>query len=232
MKVEKQILKEKAFACGSTLCGVASIDRFTGLPEMTSPQHILPGARSVIVIALKFLQSTVRSTSTVPYTIIRNNLSRKVDEISVALAQFLEDNGYQALPTGAIDPCNYEPSLGKKVGLISLKNAACQAGLGVIGKNTLLITPEYGNMVWLGAVISDIELLPDPLVTESPCNEKCRICIENCPVGALDGSLLMDQKKCWNFAFGEEGGGEWRIKCHRCRTKCPYSTGYALQKCG
>jgi len=74
--------------------------------------------------------------------------------------------------------------------------------------------------------------MPDPLVTKSPCNEKCRICIENCPVGALDGSLLMDQKKCWNFAFGEEGGGEWRIKCHRCRTKCPYSTGYALQKCG
>lgn len=227
MKIGKQILKDKASELGSTLCGVASIDRFAGLPEMTSPEHILPGAKSVIVIALKFLQSTVRSTSTVPYTIIRNILSRKVDEISVALAQFLEDNGYQALPTGAIEPCNYEQSLGKKVGLISLKNAAFQAGLGVIGKNTLLITPEYGNMVWLGAVISDIELLPDPLVTKNLCNKECRICIDSCPVGALDGSLLMDQEKCWDFAFGEESGGEWRIKCHRCRTKCPYSTGYA-----
>ncbi len=232
MKNEKQILKDKASALGSALCGVASIDRFAGLPEMTNPGHILPGAKSVIVIALRFLQSTVRANSTVPYTIIRNILSRKVDETSAALAQSLEDNGYEALPTGAIEPCNYEPSLDRKVGLISLKNAACQAGLGVIGKNTLLITPEYGNMVWLGAVISDIELLPDPLVTKSPCNKECRICIDNCPVGALDGSLFMDHRKCWNFAFGEESGGEWRIKCHLCRTKCPYSTGYDLQKCG
>ncbi|PKL26010.1 MAG: epoxyqueuosine reductase [Spirochaetae bacterium HGW-Spirochaetae-3] len=219
-------IKEFAYGSGCDLCGIASVDRFLDMPAMSNPGEILRGARSVIVVAKKFLRSSIRSASAIPYTIIRNGLSRAVDEITIGLAGAIEDRGYAAIPTGAIEPCNYDEETGRTMGLISLKNAARQAGLGVIGKNTLLITPEYGNMVWLGAVITSLSLEPDRLLEDGPCNEACRMCIDSCPVGAIDGSAFMRQGTCWEYAFGREGGGEWRIKCHACRTACPYSNGY------
>jgi epoxyqueuosine reductase len=226
MNMTAEKVKDQAASLGCDLCGVASISRFKDIPALTNPKSILPEARSVIVIAVKFLYSTVDSGSTIPYTIIRNHLSHRVDRITIDLSYYLEEMGYFSIPTGAIDPCNYNKDISKKVGLISLKNAAYQAGLGTIGKNTLLITPKYGNMVWLGAIITSAELDPDPIVRKNPCKENCRICIQNCPVRAIDGSIYMDQKKCWDYAFGEEDGGEWRIKCFLCRSRCPYTRGY------
>jgi epoxyqueuosine reductase QueG len=228
MSINASLVKEQAISLGSDLCGIASIDRFQNMPQKSNPLAILPQARSVIVIAKKFLTSTTTATSTIPYTIIRNWISREIDEITIRLAYFLEETNHLALPTGAIEPCNYDKNLGKSLGLISLKNAAHQAGLGVIGKNTLLITPQHGNMVWLGAVISSAELEPDPILQKTPCSGKCNLCVDNCPVSAIDGGLFMDQTKCKNFAFGEEDGGEWRIKCTKCRVLCPASNGYRV----
>jgi epoxyqueuosine reductase QueG len=219
-------LKEYAKTLGADLCGIASIDRFEDMPAISNPKAIMPLAKSVIVVATRFLQSTLMSSSTIPYTIIRNYLSGEMDRITVKLSYFLFENGADAIPTGAIEPTNYNTELSKEFGLISLKNAAFQAGLGVIGKNTLLLTPEYGNMVWLGAVITSLEVQPDTVKTDGPCRNGCRICMDACPSGALDGSRLMDQDKCRRYAFGTANGGEWRIQCHACRSRCPLSKGY------
>jgi Uncharacterized Fe-S protein len=220
------LVKELAAELGFDLCGIAPIDRFSGLPELADPARILPGCRSVIALARRFPTSVLAEASAVPYTIVRNVLSREVDEAGVALARRLEEGGAIAIATGALEPCNYDETLDKTLGLVSLKNAARQAGLGVIGKNTLLITPRYGNMVWLGAILTDSELEPDPLLQGRECPAGCRACIEACPVGALDGSEFMDQGKCWAYAFGAEGRGEWRIKCHACRSACPRCRGF------
>lgn len=214
-------IKDKASSLGADLCGIASIDRFDGMPPMTNPAAILPGCKSVIVVAKRYLQSTILSASTIPYTIIRNYLSSALDRITIELSYFIESEASQAVPTGAIEPCNWNPELSKTVGLISLKNAGVKAGLGTIGKNTLLITEKYGNMVWLGGVLTTLELTPDPVIEANLCKPECNRCLAQCPTGAIDGSNFMDQAKCWNYAFGEENGGEWRIKCNTCRTVCP-----------
>ena len=221
-----EIIKDQAKKLGSDLCGVASIDRFIDMPYETNPVKILPEAKSIIVIAKRFLASSVKSASTIPYTIIRNSLSRKIDEITIELSYFIEDQGFESIPTDSIEPCNYNSELSKSTGLISLKNAGYQSGLGVIGKNTLLITPRYGNMIWLGALITTKNLVQDDLITKNPCRSNCNLCIDNCPVHAIDGSKFINQEKCWNYAFGTENGGEWRIKCYKCRTICPYSNGF------
>ena len=228
MSVTAAEVKDKASSLGCDLCGIASISRFEDMPPLTNPSSILPEARSVIVVAVKFLYSTANLLSTIPYTIIRNQLSHRIDGITIDLSYYLEEEGYLSIPTGAIDPCNYNKDISKYVGLISLKNAACQAGLGTIGKNTLLITPQYGNMVWLGAVITSAALDSDPIIKKNPCEDDCRKCLDSCPVKAIDGSKYMDQKKCWEYAFGEEDGGEWRIKCFICRSICPHTMGYKV----
>ncbi|WP_020613978.1 epoxyqueuosine reductase [Sediminispirochaeta bajacaliforniensis] len=227
--ITAETIKEQAGELGFDLCGIAPVERFSGVSQKSDPAHIMEGCRSVIVVAKKFLNSTTTIYSSIPYTIIRNQLSSFIDIKTVELSYFLESAGVRAVPTGAIEPCNYDSSLNRVVGLISLKNAAYQAGLGVIGKNTLLLTPKFGNMVWLGAVLTDASLTPDEVMTYSPCNNSCRLCIDACPANALDGGAFMDQKKCWNFAFGEPAeGGEWRIKCYTCRSVCPFSRGYQI----
>ncbi|MFQ5976862.1 MAG: 4Fe-4S double cluster binding domain-containing protein [Candidatus Heimdallarchaeota archaeon] len=64
---------------------------------------------------------------------------------------------------------------------------ATRAGLGWIGKNALLITPEYGPRVRLVSILMDAPLKPDLPTNKSSCG-KCRSCVSACPVKALKGA--------------------------------------------
>ncbi len=68
--------------------------------------------------------------------------------------------------------------------IVSLKHCAQAAGSGTIGRHSLLITPEFGSMVWLGAVLCDTKFKADEL-KESIC-EHCTKCVEACPIKALE----------------------------------------------
>ena len=216
--------KNIVFGVGADLCGIANVDRFMDAPQGFHPQDVLPSARSVIVFAKEFLASTLQSHSTIPYTIVRNLLSSEMDYMSVAICTQLSKEGIIALPTGTIGPSEYDTRTGRHRNIISAKHSAVLAGLGRIGRNTLLITPEYGNMVWICAIVCDAQLESDPLLKPYPCPEGCRLCRDACPVGALE-SEEMDQMACWQHAFGKVGEGDWRIRCFRCRAACPLCIG-------
>jgi len=222
-------IKSKAREWGADLCGIASADTFSAAPASYRPGDVLPGCRSVVVVAKRFLTSTLAASSTIPYTVIRNYLSAETDRLSIQLSYHLESLGAKAIPTGAIGPCRWNKETRKSMGLISLKHAAVQAGLGRMGKNTLLINDKHGNMIWLGAVLTTHELEPDPLVRYETCPEKCRLCLQACPVQAMDG-VSIDQAKCWNHAFGADDQGEWRIRCFKCRDACPNKLGVRAKK--
>lgn len=217
-------VKAVARNLGADLCGIADAGRFAGAPEGAHPRDTLASARSVIVVARRFLAGTIPCSSTIPYTIVRNQLTAIMDRMTFDLSCELESLGAIGLPTGAIGPTNLDPASGRFRGLISLKHAAELAGLGRIGKNTLLVNDRFGNMIWLGGVITDAILEPDLPAGYETCPAACRLCLQACPVQALDDPS-MDQSACWNHAFGPQDGGEWRIKCHRCRSVCPNHLG-------
>lgn len=229
MDVKSADIKGKAQEWGADLCGIASADRFGVAPTGYRPADVLPGCQSVVVMAKRFLASTLDSTSTIPYTVIRNYLGAEMDRLSIQLAYHLESLGARAVPTGAIGPTRWDKETRKSLGLISLKHAAVQAGLGRMGKNTLLINDSHGNMIWLGGVLSTHELEPDPLVEYETCPEKCRLCLQACPVQAMDG-VSIDQAKCWKHAFGADDEGEWRIRCFKCREVCPNKFGVTRRR--
>jgi epoxyqueuosine reductase QueG len=216
----KQILCDM----GADLCGIASVNRFGDAPEGFHPCDVLPICKSVIVFAKKFPSGTLCCNTTVPYTITRNILSNELDMISVNFCGVMEQYGIAAVPTGTVSHNQYDSKTGRWRSIVSAKHCAVAAGLGRIGKNTLLVTPEYGNMVWLNAVLTGAELEPDEILTGNPCNENCSICINNCPANAL-GNSEMNQGACFGHAFTTDEGGELVIKCHKCRTLCPNCFG-------
>lgn len=220
MAVYSKQIKEIANGLGADLCGIASIDRFGEAPAGFNPKDVLPECKSVIVMATRFTHSTLQAASTVPYTVVRNELSSKMNTMAIQLSNALEGLGVLAVPTGAIGPDEYDKKTGKYRGIISLKHAGVQAGLGKIGKNTLLVNEKFGNMIWLNAVLTSAELEADPIAAYEGCIPGCSLCVEACPVKALDG-VSMNQMDCWRHAFGEKDGGDWRIKCYTCRKICP-----------
>ena len=78
-------------------------------------------------------------------------------------------------------------------------------------------------MVWLGTILTDAALEPDPLKA-SIC-DNCNLCVKICPINALE-HVEMNQQACWNHAFGDNPGTQsWEISCHKCRDVCPYNLG-------
>ncbi len=216
-------VKEKLYNLGADLCGIASVDRFENAPKGFHPKNVLPACKSIIVFANRFPAGTLACNTTVPYTVVRNILSEKMDKIAVEFCIDFEKQGILAVPTGTIGPTEFDNSTQRYRNIVSAKHCAQLAGLGVIGKNTLLITPEFGNMVWLSVILTEIELEEDKLIEKNFCND-CNLCVNACPVQAL-GEQEMKQTICCEYAFGGEGNGEWKIKCHKCRDICPHCFG-------
>jgi len=129
------------------------------------------------------------------------------------------------VPVPSADPYDYwdeERRHGR--GILSLKHAGRLAGLGVLGRNTLLINEKYGNMIWLGAVLLSAELEADPPADYEACPEECSLCLDSCPQGALDG-VTIDQKLCRQRSIASTPGGGWTLSCNICRRICPRRLG-------
>lgn len=224
MEVIAQEIKNMAKELGGDLCGIASLERFSDAPEGFHPTDILKNCKSVIVVASGFPLSTLAAEQAT-YTFVRNKMVDKLDEITFKLSSQLEVLGVQAVPIPSSEPYEYwdaERSHGQ--GILSLKHAAVCAGLGKMGKNTLLINDFFGNMLWLGAILVDSELEADPIATYEACMPKCHICLDACPAQALDGKTIV-QKKCrGNMSKCTDGGG-WIIACNMCRKVCPNYKG-------
>jgi epoxyqueuosine reductase len=215
-------IKEISYQFGADVCGIANIERFQDAPKGFHPTDILSDAKSVIVFGKQFPHGTFISKSNAPYTLVRNQLIQKMDDLALIIVYKIEENGHVSVPIPSSEPYEYWDSHKRHGrGIISLKHSAKLAGLGSIGKNTLLINKKFGNRLWLGGVISTIELKPD-IITEEYCPQNCKICIDWCPQKALN-EITIDQKKCREICFSSTEGGGWLIACNLCRTQCPLS---------
>ncbi|MBN1781479.1 epoxyqueuosine reductase [bacterium] len=215
-------IKEIAFQLGADVCGIAGIDRFAKTPEGFHPADVFPQTESVIIFGKPFVRSVFKAKSNAPYTLVRNMLIQKIDEISLRMAERIEEEGFDAVPIPSSEPYEFWDALKRHGrGILSMKHAAELAGLGHIGRNTLLINREYGNRLWLGAVLTGIALESDQ-PADTACPPDCRICLDACPMDALDGTTI-DQKRCRQICQTSTEGGGWLLSCNLCREKCPFS---------
>ena len=144
--------KEIVYKLGAELCGIASLDRFSGAPEGYHPRDVWPGCRSVISFACRFPAAGAFCGNDVAYTRVRNSITAKMDAIALDLCIELEKRGVKCTPIPT-NESQWDGRTGRWRSIVSQKHAAQAAGLGTIGRHSLLITPELGSMVWLGCVL-------------------------------------------------------------------------------
>ena len=218
-------IKKSISQYGADICGVASAARFANAPKGFHPCDVYPDCRSVVVFASRFPLSTLQAKTNAPYTLVRNRMVDKLDGISFCVSDELETEGVASVAIPSAEPYDYwdaDRTHGR--GILSLKHAGVLAGLGVLGKNTLLLNDRFGNMIWLGAILVSIDLEPDPIASYEGCTSECRLCIDACPQQALDG-ITIDQKSCRQRSISHTPGGGWVLSCNICRKICPYHDG-------
>jgi len=219
--INSKIVKERVVQKGADICGIVPAARFADAPKGFHPCDIYPDCKSVIVFASHFPASTLQARTNVPYTFTRNMMVNKMDLISFHLSSELEREGITSISIPSAEPYEYwdsDRTHGR--GILSLKHAGFLSGLGVLGKNTLLINDRYGNMIWLGAILVPVELEPDPIASYEGCIPECTLCIDSCPQHALDG-ITIDQKRCRERSISCTDGGGWVLSCNICRRVCP-----------
>lgn len=195
------------------------------IEERTEPATLMNGAQSIISIALAYpskMKDAPRGTrgdrrgqfcraswGKDYHDVLREKLNQ--------LAAFLEEKlpGFQH--RSMVD-----------TGELSDRAVAERAGIGFTGKNSTLITEEFGSFVYLGEMITNIPFTPDEPVDDS-CGD-CTICLDSCPTGALVQGGQLNAQKCIAFLTQTKGflPDEYREKignrlygCDTCQMVCP-----------
>lgn len=226
----KNQIKELILSLGADVCGAANVDRFSEAPTGFHPKDIFHNCLSVIVFGIALPKGLLKVEPRLIYGHFNYGVCPEVDWIALKAAKEIERRyGLYAVPLPSDGPYEYwdaEKMEGR--GLISMKHAAVLAGLGNLGKNTLLLNEKYGNLLTLGAILTELGLESDPLA-ESICIETCDLCIKNCPSEALDGQRA-NQKICRLNTYGTNARGFNTVNCNKCRVVCPMRFGKEKSK--
>jgi len=246
-------VKSFAFEVGFDLCGITtpepipraseSFKRWLGLdmhgemeylasdPERrTNPAGVMPSVKSIIMLGLNY-----HSEDSVPAVAELGKVSRYargkdyhkiIEKKTKRLIRRIRDW------VGPDNPCemrwfvDYGPMLERSY--------AERAGLGFIGKNSMLISRQFGSWLFLSEILTDLELPPDDrhLVNHGRCG-KCTRCVDACPTGAIVADHVVDSRKCISYLTIERPSeippelsrkmGNLVFGCDICQEVCPHN---------
>lgn len=207
---------------GAHVFGVASADDFEEAPRGFKPKDIMTAAKSVIVLGKAVPKGALLSNNQCVYTLQGEIIVRELDVLANKTAHFIEAHGGNALPIPTDAPYfHWEEERKYGMGILSHRHAAAKAGLGVIGKNGLLIHSEFGSRITLVSILTDILLEADRPEKKELCPPNCRLCIEKCPVKALAGGKIVNQNFCRSHVGTTSARGHELVNCWNCRMACP-----------
>lgn len=197
-------------------------------PKRSEPELILPGARSLVCVALNYYTPHAHADDPEAGKVSRYAWGRDYHKV---LGKRLK-----ALSLWMASEFDCRTRFYVDTGPISEKPWAVQAGLGWIGKNSLLLTREYGSWVFLGEVLTTLELASDRSHA-SHCGT-CTRCIDICPTQAIPSAGTIDSNRCIAYHTLESHAPElpeaiaanlqgWVAGCDICQDVCPWNQRFA-----
>lgn len=185
------------------------------------PTDIYADCKSVVAVAVALPKGLTKVSPRLIYCHYNSISHSETDVLSFKSARSIEEK-YRctAVPIPCEVPYEYwdaEKTEGR--GLLSMKHIAVQAGLGSLGKSSLFLNKSYGNMVTLGAILTDLDL-PSDAFSENICITNCRRCIDACPVNAIENGAV-NQRLCRKNTYGKTERGFDTVNCNQCRVVCP-----------
>ena len=221
----KETIRARILELGADVCGFAAAERFCEAPEGFAPTDLYGDCRSVITVGIALPKGLLRVEPRMLYGHFNADILHRLDVLTLAAAKCIErEFGGICVPVPSDGPYEYwdsETMTGK--GLLSLRHAAVACGLGQIGKSSLLLNPQYGNRLVLGALLTDLALESDPLCKDI-CIPGCTKCVQSCPAGAICDKRIV-QSKCRTNTYGKTARGFDTVNCNSCRSSCPMRDG-------
>jgi epoxyqueuosine reductase len=161
-------IKDAARKNGADLVGIVRVE---DLPEHREEMDsILPGAKSVVVVAAQHSLAALRSQKLQMAQFDTMYTYQQVGWTALALTRYLESLGFPSLAVPAFLPLDMQaPKKGMR-GEICWRRAGVRSVLGSYGENGLLVTKEYGTAVRLSGVLTRAELIPDSPLNEDGCD--------------------------------------------------------------
>jgi epoxyqueuosine reductase len=192
-----------------------------GRARRLDPAAVLPGARSVIAVALNYYQG-----ADVPGP--------------AHVARYAWGDDYHAVMEPRLralvaDLLDAEPGAGARAyvdtGPVLERDLAARAGLGWVGKNTMLLHPALGSYFFIGVVLTTAELSGDATLPDR-CGS-CTRCLEACPTQAFVAPYVLDARRCISYLTIEHRGpipaelrpsaAGWAFGCDVCQDVCPWN---------
>ncbi len=197
------------------------------------PGVILPGVQSVVVVGLDYYTAELPpALAADPARGRFSNYAWGVDYHEVmtprleALGEWLR---------GALAPAEVGSRVYVDTGAILERDHGETAGLGFIGKNTLLIDPRRGSWFFLGVLLTTAVLAYDPPEQSDtmPSCGRCTRCLNGCPTAAFPEPYVLDARRCISYLTIELKGwipaelrplmGNWVYGCDVCQAVCPFN---------
>jgi ferredoxin len=191
-------VKEKARELGADLVNIVACATLEANPPDPHwpqvPSRISRRMKSCVITGIRMPWGIFLTDNATCLSLAAQLLLRKTEKVSLELAYWLEGQGAHAFQVATEET---DPALKRgSYGWLSLRHVAVEAGMGTLGLEVNLLTPEFGPRVYNGAVLTDVELTADARITEQLCiGETCGRCLLCCPPNAVLHWGL-DKRKC------------------------------------
>jgi len=194
---DKEEIRHKALELGTDQVQFLALKDYIS-PASPDPRRYLPAVQSFVVLAFRELRGSYMSQN-----IMRNEAGSAIDTvweyIEILLGKYLE-NRYKidvmSMPQHRPFEVTAE-TLTRIIGPVSLRHLAVQSGMGVFGRNTLVVHPKWGSMVRYATLLTTAKVDSDtPLKDFDPCKDCNYPCVANCPVNAIGEDGVVKQNRC------------------------------------
>jgi epoxyqueuosine reductase len=195
------------------------------------PARILPGAQRAVVVTRNYYQP---DPAPLPGAglVAKYARGRDYHEVLAAPLGQLADFVVSLGPEGTVARAYVD------AGPVPERELAQRAGLGWIGKNTMLIDPRRGSFMFLGAVLTSLDLAIDLPFEADRCGT-CRRCLDACPTEAFPEPRVLDSRQCISYLTIEHRGdiepaladqmGTRIFGCDLCQDVCPWNVSFAQE---